>query len=186
MDAGSFVSPHSTGSGFIQNAILSCIIVCFFTIGCYSSGRNNLKLHDLGATDMFRDERGTSAIEFAILAPVMLLLLFGMIAYGIYFGASHSIQQIAADAARTALAGLTPAERSSLASNYIKQNASGYAFINPSDLTISVGDSKADPDQFNVNITYDAHNLPIWNLLGDMQLPGETISRHSTIRIGGI
>ncbi|TAN13477.1 MAG: pilus assembly protein [Rhizobiaceae bacterium] len=135
---------------------------------------------------MFRDERGTSAIEFAILAPVMLLLLFGMIAYGIYFGASHSIQQIAADAARTALAGLTPAERSSLAAGYIKRNASGYAFIDPSELKLSVGDSSDDPDQFNVWITYDAHNLPIWNLFRGLPLPGETISRHSTIRIGGI
>jgi Flp pilus assembly protein TadG len=132
------------------------------------------------------DERGSSAIEFAILAPVMLLLLFGMIAYGIYFGASHSIQQIAADAARTALAGLTPAERSSLATDYVERNASGYAFIDPSELTLSVGDSSADPDQFNVRITYDAHNLPIWNLFRGIRLPGETISRRSTIRIGGL
>jgi Flp pilus assembly protein TadG len=131
------------------------------------------------------DEHGTSAVEFAILAPVMLLLLFGMIAYGIYFGASHSIQQITADAARTALAGLTPAERSSLATDYIERNASGYAFIDPSELKLSVGDNSADPDQFNVQITYDARNLPIWNLLRGMPLPGETISRHSTIRIGG-
>ncbi|MGN6584482.1 MAG: TadE/TadG family type IV pilus assembly protein [Rhizobiaceae bacterium] len=138
------------------------------------------------ASKTFTDKGGTSAIEFAILAPVMLLLLFGMIAYGIYFGASHSIQQITADAARTALAGLTPAERSSLATNYVTRNASGYAFIEPSELKLSVGDSSADPDQFNVQITYDAHNLPIWNLFQGMPLPGETISRHSTIRIGGL
>ncbi|TIM19494.1 MAG: pilus assembly protein, partial [Mesorhizobium sp.] len=50
----------------------------------------------------FREQSGTSAIEFALLAPIFILLLLGMVAYGIYFGASHSVQQIAADAARTA------------------------------------------------------------------------------------
>ena len=35
-----------------------------------------------------------------MLAPLFILLLLGMVAYGIYFGASHSVQQIAADAAR--------------------------------------------------------------------------------------
>jgi Flp pilus assembly protein TadG len=145
-----------------------------------------LDIFSHAGSDALTDERGTSAVEFAILAPVMLFLLFGMIAYGIYFGASHSIQQIAADAARTAVAGLTPTERSSLATEYVRRNASGYAFIDPSELKLSVGDSSADPDQFNVRITYDAHNLPIWNLLRGMPLPGETISRSSTIRIGGL
>ena len=137
-------------------------------------------------SNVFSEESGTSAVEFAIVAPLMLFLLFGMIGYGIYFGASHSIQQIAADAARTALAGLTPAERSSLATDYIRRNASGYAFIDPSELTLSVGDSSADPEQFNVQVTYDARNLPIWNLFRALPLPGETISRRSTIRIGGL
>ena len=48
------------------------------------------------------NDDGTSAIEFALLAPLFILFLLGMVAYGIYFGASHSVQQIAADAARTA------------------------------------------------------------------------------------
>ncbi|RVD33089.1 pilus assembly protein, partial [Mesorhizobium sp. M4A.F.Ca.ET.020.02.1.1] len=52
------------------------------------------------------DAVGTTAVEFAMLAPLFILLLLGMVAYGIYFGASHSVQQIAADAARTAIAGL--------------------------------------------------------------------------------
>jgi Flp pilus assembly protein TadG len=46
------------------------------------------------------DTAGTSAVEFAMLAPLFILLLLGMVAYGIYFGASHWVQQIAADAAR--------------------------------------------------------------------------------------
>lgn len=43
---------------------------------------------------------GVAAVEFAIVATLYLFLLVGMVAYGIYFGASHSVQQIPADAAR--------------------------------------------------------------------------------------
>jgi len=54
----------------------------------------------LASWSRFRaDAAGTSAVEFAMLAPIFVLLLPGMVAYGIYFGASHSVQQIAADAA---------------------------------------------------------------------------------------
>ena len=49
-----------------------------------------------------------------MLAPIFVLLLPGMVAYGIYFGASHSVKQIAADAARTAIAGLNQTEAANL------------------------------------------------------------------------
>lgn len=135
----------------------------------------------------FRNCRAaTSAIEFAILSPLFLLLLMGMIAYGIYFGASHSIQQIAADAARTAIAGLDAAERRLLAESYIEANADGYPFIELTKLTVSTHDSASDGSQFVVLLRYDARDLPIWTLFRDLPLPGKTIERRSTIRVGGI
>ena len=59
----------------------------------------------------YSHERGASAVEFAIVGPVFVLLMMGMIAYGIYFGAVHSVQQLAADAARASVAGLDESER---------------------------------------------------------------------------
>jgi Flp pilus assembly protein TadG len=129
---------------------------------------------------------GTTAVEFAMLAPLFILLLLGMVAYGIYFGASHSIQQIAADAARTALSGLDQPERQSLVEGFVHNNAGGYPFVDPNGLTVSAQDSRADGTQFVVSVRYDARNLPIWNLLGDLPLPDVVISRQSTIRIGGL
>lgn len=135
----------------------------------------------------FRKEKsGTAAIEFAILSPLFILLLMGMIAYGIHFGASHSIQQIAADAARTALAGVNANERSTLASNFVRLNAGGYPFVDPQKLTVEARDSAADGNQFVVALRYDATDLPIWSLFRDLPMPGKTISRQSTIRVGGI
>ncbi|RWO13593.1 MAG: pilus assembly protein [Mesorhizobium sp.] len=134
----------------------------------------------------FREPSGTSAIEFALLAPFFILLLLGMVAYGIYFGASHSVQQIAADAARTAIAGLNEVERQALVTSFVTTNAAGYPFVDSDKLTYQANDSTADGNQFVVSIQYDARNLPVWNLFPALPMPGTTISRQSTIRVGGI
>lgn len=135
---------------------------------------------------IWQNRAGTSAIEFALLSPLFLLFFFGMTAYGIYFGASHSVQQIAADAARTAIAGLSEAERSTLAAEFINRNAGGYPFVDPQHIVADTYGSAGDGNQFVVAVRYDARALPIWNLLDGLPLPGMTITRQSTIRIGGI
>ena len=109
-----------------------------------------------------------------------------MVAYGIYFGASHSIQQIAADAARTAIAGVDATERKALVTDFIDRNAAGYPFVDPRKLTVDAKDSAADGSQFVVSVTYDARNLPIWNLFEVLPMPSMTIAWRSTIRVGGI
>lgn len=132
------------------------------------------------------DAKGTSAVEFAMLAPIFIVFLLGIVAYGIYFGASHSVQQIAADAARTAIAGLNQTERQALVSDFIAHDVAGYPFVDPNKLTVNAQDSAADGSQFIVSVSYDAHNLPIWSLFPKLPLPGTTILRQSTIRVGGI
>lgn len=133
-----------------------------------------------------RSATGTSAVEFALLSPLYFVLMFGMAAYGIYFGAGHSVQQLAADAARVAVAGLSAQERQTLATDYVVRNASTYAFVDGSRIAVEVADSPADPNQFVIGLSYDARGLPIWNLFDGLPLPDMTIARRSTIRIGGI
>lgn len=133
-----------------------------------------------------RDDRGTSAVEFAILTPVFLLLLTGMLAYGIYFGAAHSLQQLAADAARTAIAGLDETERDALVTRFLDANAEVYDLIERDRLTVTIGDKPDDPDQYRVTLVYDASELPIWNLYLPLPLPSQQIAYSSTIRRGGI
>jgi Flp pilus assembly protein TadG len=132
------------------------------------------------------DQSGTSAVEFALLSPVFLLILFGMIAYGIYFGASHSLQQIAADAARTAIAGLNEDERQSLVDEFVRRNVKGYPFIDPAKLSVEAADSAVDANQFVVSLRYDARDLPIWNLFSGLPLPQPVITKQTTIRVGGV
>lgn len=132
-----------------------------------------------------RNKVGTAAVEFAILAPVFLLLLMGVIAFGIYLGAANAVQQLAADATRTALAGIDATERQTLATAYIQKNAAKYMLINPAQIQTAIDNAASDPSQFTVTISYNAANLPIWNLFTELPLPGKTIVRASTIRLGG-
>ena len=147
---------------------------------------HNALFHKIKLIRFSSDGAATSAIEFAMLAPIFVLMILGMSAYGIYFGASHSVQQIAADAARTAISGLDQSERQLLVTAFVQRNAHGYPFIDPAKLSVTARDSAADTDQFVVAVRYDARGLPIWNLLSDLPLPGTTITRSSTIRIGGL
>ena len=131
-------------------------------------------------------KKGTAAVEFAILSPIYLLFLFGMIAYGIYLGAAHSVQQLASEAARLSVAGLHEAERRDMALSFIASHAKGYGLVDPAKLQIDVADSPSDASRFVVDLSYDARHLPIWNLFDGVVLPSTTIARRSTVRIGGV
>lgn len=130
------------------------------------------------------EKSGAAAIEFAILSPLYLMILMGMVAYGIYFGASHSIQQIAADAARHAVAGLDAGERRQIVLRYVDDHAAGYAFVDRAKVAVDV--LETGPAQFAVAISYDARHLPIWGLFQSLPLPGTTITHRSVVRIGGV
>ncbi|WP_173931443.1 TadE/TadG family type IV pilus assembly protein [Chelativorans sp. Marseille-P2723] len=128
---------------------------------------------------------GAAALEFAIIAPIFLFLFMGMVAYGIYFAAMHSLQQLSADAARISIAGVDSQERLMLVERFLETHASGYIFVDPVKLDAEISDSP-EGDQFTVALNYDAGHLPIWGLFNDLPLPGKVISRSATIRIGGL
>lgn len=133
----------------------------------------------------FRNRSGSAAVEFAIVAPVFILVLLTMIAYGIYLTAAYAVQQVAADAARTAIAGITKVEREALAKDFVDKSALNYIFLDKNNVNVRVGSDPANVNQFTVTVEYDATGLPIWSLYS-FALPDKTIRRFSTIRLGGI
>ncbi|MDE1996352.1 MAG: pilus assembly protein [Rhizobiaceae bacterium] len=132
-----------------------------------------------------KNKSGAAAVEFAIVAPVFILLVMTLVAYGIYLTVAHSIQQMAADAARTAVAGVTETEREQLVQNYVTTSSMNQAFISRDKLQVTVAQDPTNANQFTVSLEYDASSLPIWDLYS-FAVPSKTIKRATTIRMGGI
>lgn len=139
----------------------------------------------MGRSSFGGDVSGASAVEFAIVVPVFLTMLFGIIAYGIYFGAVHSTSQLAADAARASVAGLSDAERTAIATAHVHNNVPAYVLLNPERIEVTAEPLEADARQFRVSVRYDASLLPIWNFTPFLPLPERIIERTATIQRGG-
>lgn len=125
---------------------------------------------------------GNAAVEFAIVLPVLLLIIIGIVCYGAYFWMAHNIQELANDSARSAVAGLTDSERQSLAQSNLTSEIANYAVLDPSLVTVTyTGDSKF----FTVSVSYNAASTPFWALYGLLPMPSKTIARSASIRLGG-
>ena len=129
--------------------------------------------------------RGVAAVEFAIVAPVFMFLLFGMIAYGVFFGAVHSVQQLAANSARAAMGGFDLEEREELVRDHVTAVLTNDGLLKSENLIVSVNEIEDRADFIKVTISYDATTLPIWNLYNGLPLPEPVIRREAIIRSGG-
>lgn len=134
---------------------------------------------------MAADTSGASAVEFAIVVSLFLALSFGILAYGIYLGAAHGVSQLAADAARASVAGLTDVERTSLAQAHVDKNAADFMLLTREKLVVEAAPSLNDVNQFQVVVRFDAADLPIWFMSSFVPLPSKTIVRSASIKRGG-
>lgn len=69
-----------------------------------------------------RGERGAAIVEMALVLPLLLALLMGVLVYGQYFMLAHSVQQAANDGARASIIGLDAADRSAVASRAVSRS----------------------------------------------------------------
>lgn len=136
-------------------------------------------------TSVFRSQSGTSAIEFAIVAPVLLFMMFGVCAYGIFFGAVHSVQHLASNSARAALAGLDLSERQALVDQHVNAALRQGGLLQREALEVEVVPVEDEASFLRVTVAFDASELPIWNLYPGLPLPEKTIRREAVIRNGG-
>jgi Flp pilus assembly protein TadG len=129
-----------------------------------------------------QNQRGASVVEFALLAPIFITLLFGMLGYGQYFYLSHSVQQIANNAARATIAGLTTAERTSIARDAVAREGQAQGSL----IAARLGSSVTDTGGYTtVVVRYDASNIALLRT-GLLPTPGTMIERRALIRNGGV
>lgn len=63
-------------------------------------------------------------VEFALVLPLLLLLIYVIISYGAQFLVLQTVKQAASDGARAAIAGTTPASEISLATQQVDSDLS--------------------------------------------------------------
>ena len=103
-----------------------------------------------------RDTSGAVAVEFVLIAPFLLALLFGTVVLGYFIGVSHSVDQLAAGAARSSVAGLDRAEREALATTYLNEAGERYPLLIQDAVVAKVAfDEDSTAGGITVNIDYD-------------------------------
>jgi len=112
----------------------------------------------------------------------MLIVLFGILSYGGYFWLATTMQQLANDSARAAIAGLSTTERQNLAQAQITEEFQNYSYLSTSLLSMNV---TTQTDLMTVNVAYDASKTPFWAFSGLIPMPSSTITRSATIKLAG-
>jgi Flp pilus assembly protein TadG len=131
-----------------------------------------------------RCRRGATAVEFAMILPLFLTLVFGIVVFGSYFAMVHGVEQLAAEAARSSIGGLSDSERSSLATSYVTANVGTYPLIVAGNVSVTAATSTTNPNVFIVSVSYNASNTFIYSL-PFVPSPPSTIVRSAAIPYGG-
>jgi Flp pilus assembly protein TadG len=141
-------------------------------------------LHFAGRS--LRDERGTALVEFALVLPVILLLIFGILWFGRAFNYSTDQTHLANEAARFAAVNANPGAPNQTLPQWINSQIdttelqSGSSDV-PQPATVAIcfpnGTSNVG-DPVEVAITSQFKFIPILNLPGTI-----TIKRTATMRL---
>lgn len=129
-----------------------------------------------------RGREGSAAIEFALVGPLLILLLIGMVVYGGWFWLAQSVQSLATESARAAVGGIDDIERRELATAFVAREAARGSGLAPALITTTV---VSDAESVRVRIAYDAHDHPILILAGPLPKPPTMIERSAVVRTGG-
>lgn len=100
------------------------------------------------------DQSGAVAIEFVLIAPILLTLLFGIVTLGYFMGVSHSVNQLATGAARASVVGLDETERSDYANAYLSQASSRYPLLVQAAIAPTVAFDAGDPGGISITVEY--------------------------------
>lgn len=128
------------------------------------------------------DREGVATIEFAIVANLFIFLVTCLAGFGMYLSASHSLQQISAEAARSAVAGLTVEEQTKLVADYIAQYGGEYPFLQSAQITGVV--THPSSSVISVSVSYDVSDLPVMGMLTGLPIPHGTITANTNLRLG--
>lgn len=127
-----------------------------------------------------RDGRGGSAVEFALLAPVFIALLMGVLAVGLYMQNYNAVRSLATDAARFAAVeaqknNMTVFLGTTLEDNIKLLGSASPYHLDTTRLDVDINEVTPSPvdgaRQFDLTLTYD---LP--DLIGGISIDNVSLS----------
>lgn len=106
------------------------------------------------ASNFTRDQSGAVAVEFVLIAPILLTLLFGIITTGYFMGVSHSVSQLAAGAARASVAELDVHGRDLAAIAYLDKAGVNCPLLIQEGVNYDVAFEGANAQAISVKVSY--------------------------------
>ncbi len=130
-------------------------------------------------------EAGTAAVEFVLVAPILLALIYGAIIYAVFFATWIAVTEAASEGARASLAGLSLSERQSLASSAVNRVFSSYApLLTPQNMTLSFPVA-ANASLFSLSVSYDFTSSGLTAFASFIPLPATNPAITVTVSNGG-
>ncbi|KEQ51297.1 TadE/TadG family type IV pilus assembly protein [Sphingobium chlorophenolicum] len=121
-------------------------------------------------------ERGLAALEFALLAPALLMLVFAIVLYSFYFAALMGVRHAAVEGARAAVAGLSTAERISLAQDRARAVVDGYGALLAAGGGAAIAAGPDATGTFRVRVSYEMSGSPMMRYAAFVPMPSPTVS----------
>lgn len=133
-------------------------------------------------------DEGVVAVEFALVAPLFMLLIFGTMVFALYFATFVAVIHGASEGAKASVAGLSDAERGTLATARIQYVFSGYSpLLDPTHVTIRTQAGTAG--LYKVTVTYPIKDFQLGSfynfLAGGTTAAPETVGYSVIVANGG-
>ena len=128
----------------------------------------------------FEDKRGASAVEFALVAPVLMFILAAIVGYGMVFLTAISLQQLGADVTRATIGGVSVSEKRELAAEHLAVARREYVLINNDQVVVDVV-YDTDTETTVVEIAYDTTGHPVELFRGLIPMPANTFTVRQSI-----
>ena len=129
-----------------------------------------------------RARSAATAVEFSLIAPIFLAMLFGMVTYGTLLSTYSGVQQLAAEAARASLAGLSAGERAQIARSFVTANVSSYPFLDPTRLIVTTATLTTPTPAFQVTVQYDLSSMFVYQFSRLVPMPPSTFVRSAVVQ----
>jgi Flp pilus assembly protein TadG len=138
----------------------------------------------------FRSESGQAAIEYALVLPVVIIILLAVVDFGFVFNYWNNEQELASSTARFAVVGRNPGPggslqasmKSTVASNALKNGGTDH-LPSPVQICVTFPDGRGVGKRVLVEVKTDYHFIPFVPYLGDrlpVHLTGKATMRQET------